>query len=169
MTSSRNLGEIGTSVARLFWLAVALAVMGAWFLPWIRLDGESQGSSGAGLVVIVVSPAVEYLFEVSQLQTAILIGGSALFIVSATMMMKYVRWTTAPVATCLALGSSLGVVYGAPDLTTKSEFGVLLTVVLASVLITHHVLIQVQRTLYRLHKLPMVYQSLAVLTGTGRR
>ena len=169
---SQNLREFATFAMRLLTFAAALAIMGAFFLPWTRLDGMSQASSGAEIVALVVSPTVNYLFAVSTLQAAVLVGCPALLIVSAAIVMaKYARRKTAPFATCLVFASSVSVIYGAPDLTASTEsgayVGLSLIVALSAVLLIHQALIKLRENLYHRRRLPAVYQALSVLTGSG--
>ncbi len=170
--SSANLRELATFTMRLVAFAAALAIMGAFFLPWARLDGMNEASSGAELVALVVSPTANYLFAVSTLQAVVLVGCPALLILSATMVMtKYARRKTAPFATCLVFASSVSVAYGAPDLTASNELGAYvglsLIVVLSAVLLVHQALIKLRENLYHRRRLPTVYQALSVLTGSG--
>ena len=169
---SQNIRELVTFAMRLVAFATTLAIMGAFFLPWTRLDGMSQASSGAELVALVVSPTVNYLFAVSTLQAAVLVGCPALLILSATIVMaKYARRKTAPFAACLVFASSMSVVYGAPDLTANDEsgayVGLSLIVALSASLLIHQALIKLGGNLYRRRRLPTVYQVLSVLTGSG--
>ena len=168
----QNLGELATFTMRLVAFAATLAIMGAFFLPWTRLDGMRQASSGAELVALVVSPTVNYLFAVSTLQAVVLVGCPALLILSATIVMaKYARRKTAPFATCLVFASSVSVIYGAPDLTASNEMGAYagssLIVVLSAALLIHQALIKLRGNLYHRRRLPTVYQALSVLTGSG--
>ena len=169
---NQNLRESATFAMRLIAFAATLAVMGAFFLPWTRLDGMSQAISGAELVALVVSPTASYLFAVSTFQAAVLVGSPVLLIVSAAVVMaKYARRRTAPFATCLVFASSVSVIYGAPDLTASDEMGVYvglsLTVVLSAALLIHQALIKLREHLYHRRRLPTVYQALSVLTGSG--
>ena len=169
---SQSLRELATFAMRLVAFAATLAIMGAFFLPWTRLDGMSHASSGAELVALVVSPTVNYLFAVSTLQAVVLLGCPTLLILSAAMVMaKYARRETAPFATCLVFASSVSVIYGAPDLTASNEagayVGLSLTVALSAALLIHQALIKLRGSLYRRRKLPTVHQALSVLTGSG--
>ena len=167
-----SLRELATFTMRLVAFAATLVIMGAFFLPWARLDGMSDASSGAELVALVVSPTVSYLFAVSTLQAVVLVGCPVLLILSATMVMaKYARRKTAPFATCLVFATSVSVIYGAPDLTASNEVGAYvglsLIVALSAVLLIHQALIKLRGTLLHRRKLPTVYQVLSVLTGSG--
>ncbi len=167
-----NLCEFATFAMRLVAFAATLAIMGAFFLPWVRLDGMSEASSGAELVALAVSPTANYLFAVSTIQAVVLLGCPALLILSATMVMaKYARRKTAPFTTCLVFASSVSVIYGAPDLTASNEvgayWGLSLTVALSTVLLIHQALIKIRGNLFRRRRLPIVFQVLSVLTGSG--
>lgn len=167
-----SLRELATFTMRLVAFAATLVIMGAFFLPWARLDGMSDASSGAELVALVVSPTVSYLFAVSTLQAVVLVGCPVLLILSATMVMaKYARRKTAPFATCLVFATSVSVIYGAPDLTASNEVGAYvglsLIVALSAVLLIQQALIKLRGTLFHRRKLPTVYQVLSVLTGSG--
>ena len=169
---SQNLRELATFAMHLIAFAATVAIMGAFFLPWTRLDGMSQASSGAELVALVVSPTVSYLFTVSTLQASVLVGGPALLIVSASVVMaKYARRKTSPFATCLVFASSVSIIYGAPDLTASNEIGAYvglsLIVALSAALLIHQALIKLRENLYHRRRLPTVYQALSVLTGSG--
>ena len=169
---SLNIRELATFIMRLVAFAATLAIMGAFFLPWARLDGMSDASSGAELVALVASPTIDYLFAVSTLQASVLVGGPALLILSASVVMaKYARRRTAPFATCLVFASSVSVIYGTPDLTGRNEVGAYvglsLIVVLSAVLLVHQAAIKLRGNLLRRGRLPTVYRALSVLTGSG--
>ena len=169
---SLDLRELATFIMRLVAFAATLAIMGAFFLPWARLDGMSEASSGAELVALVASPTIDYLFAVSTLQASVLVGGPALLIVSASVVMaKYARRKTAPFATCLVFASSVSVIYGAPDLTASNEVGAYvglsLIVALSAILLVHQALIKLGGNLLRRRRLTTVYRAISVLTGSG--
>ena len=169
---SQNLRELATFVMRLVAFAATLAIIGAFFLPWVRLDGMSQASTGAELIAFVVSPTVNYLFAVSALQAGVLLGCPALLIASALVVMaKYGRRKTAPLATCVVFASSISIIYGAADLTASdgpgAYAGLSLIVVLSAALLIHQALIKLRGKLYHGRRLPTVYQALSVLTGSG--
>ena len=103
---SPNVREYVTLLIRLVTFAATLALLGAFFLPWVRLDGMSQPVSAAEIVAIVVSPTLNYLVAVSTLQAVVLVGCSGLMIVSAiVVLMKYGRRQTAVLATSVVLAS----------------------------------------------------------------
>ena len=169
---SQNQREQATFAIRLSAYLATLAIIGLFFVPWARIDGMGQTSSGADLIVLVVSPAFDYLVEISVLQTVVLLGSPALMIASAIFVsIKYARRETAPLATCLVFASSITVLYGAPDLTVNNGLGttvgLTLTVVLSGLLLIHQVLIKIRGDLYRRRRLPTVYEVLSVITGSG--
>lgn len=175
-----------TLVARLAAFAIALSVVGAFFLPWVRIDGIPGTASGADLVGILLSlrldkldepssgaefiaqvgsPTVDYLFAVSQLQAGILVGGPILAIVSALRVVgRYQQRRKAVLATCILLVSSLSVMLGTRDLTAGVSVGLTLTVTLSAVLLIHQALITVAIRFYWKTRLR---QTLLAFTGGG--
>ena len=152
--------------------AATLVLIGAFFLPWLRLDGAIDGRSGAELMTLVISPTVNYLFEVSYVESGVLIGCPTLIILSSIIVMaKYGRRKTAPLATSAILASSIAIIYGTPDLTANDDprvhMGLLVVVVLSGVLLFHQALIKLRTKLYRWRRLPIVYRALSILTGSG--
>ena len=172
LASLQNWRELATLIMRLVAFAVTLVMLGAFFLPWLRLDGTTDSRSGAELITLVISPTVDYLFEVSIVQSGVLIGCPTLIILAAIIVMaKYGRRKTAILATSAILASSIAIIYATPDLTTNDEprvyMGLSVVVVLSGVLLLHQVLIKLGTKLYRRRRLPIVYGALSVLTGSG--
>jgi len=154
---------------RLAAVAVALGIVGAFFLPWMRLDGVSRASSGAELFALVASPTAGYLFAVSALQAVILIGGPVLLLAAAVLVMaKYGQRKTAPLATCIVVALALALTHGTPDLTVgRPHLGLSLVTVLSIVLLVHQVLIRLCTDLYARNRLLSLYRALSVATGSG--
>lgn len=161
--------DLATFAMRLAAFAVALGTVGAFFLPWVRLDGVSRASSGAELVALVASPTAGYLFEVSALQAVVLIGGPVLLLVAAVVVMaKYGQRKTAPLATTIVVALALALAHGTPDLTVgRPHLGLSIVTVLSIVLLLHQVLIRLCADLYARNKLPFLYRVLSVATGSG--
>ena len=164
--------ELTTFVIRLLAFAATLAVMGACFLPWVRLDGTGQARSGIELVTVVLSPTISYLYAVSPLQTGVLVACSALAIASAVIVMsRYGRRQTALLATCIVLVASLLVTYATPDLVAgegaKAHAGALAVITISAVLLLHQGLIKLRKRLYVKRKFPGLYATLSVITGSG--
>ena len=170
-TLTQDRKELATFLVRLAAFAATLLLIGAFFLPWVRLDGASEAHSGAELLAIVVSPTLTYLFAVSPVQASVLIACPAAVIVFAVnVMTKYAQRKTAPFATAAILASSLAVVYAAPDLVAVNgsiHFGLLLVVVLSALLLTHQALIKLRMRLLHSRKLPTVHRTLSIATGSG--
>ena len=157
---------------RLVAFAATLVMIGAFFLPWLRLDGAADARSGAELMTLVISPTVNYLFEVSPVQSGMLIGCPTLIILAAIIVMaKYGRRKTAPLATSAIFASSIAIIYATPDLTANDDpsvyIGLSLVVVLSGVLLLHQALIKLSTRLYRRRRLPTVYRALSIMTGSG--
>ena len=157
---------------RLVAFAATLVIIGAFFLPWVRLDGTTDSRSGAELMTLVISPTVDYLFEVSPVQSGVLIGCPTLIILAAIIVMaNYGRRKTAILATSAILASSMALMYATLDLTANDEprvyMGLSVVVVLSGVLLLHQVLIKLSTKLYLRRRLPIVYRALSILTGSG--
>lgn len=168
----QNVREVATFAMRLLAFGASLAVVGAFFLPWVWLDGSIQTSTGAELIAIALSPTVNYLWLVSPLQTSILIGAPSILIVSALMVVaQYSRRKTAPLTTGVVFASASAIVYGTPNLTVISEagtpIGLQLTIALSVVLLVHQALIVLREKLRYSRRLQTVHQTLSVVTGSG--
>ena len=169
---SQDLREVATFTMRLVAFGASLAIIGAFFLPWVRIDGTSHASSGAELVTLGLSPTINYLWVVSPLQTGILLGCPAILILSAlSVVARYGRRKTSPLATCVVFASSSLVLYGVPDLAASNEagtpIGLLLSIFLSVALLIHQTLIWLCERLRNGRRLHTVYQALAVITGSG--
>ena len=148
----QNWRELATLIMRMVAFAATLVMLGAFFLPWLRLDGMTDSHSGAELMTLVISPTVDYLLEVSQVQSGVLIGCPTLIILATVIVMaKYGRRKTALLATSAILASSIAVIYATPDLTANDEprvyKGLSIVVVLSGVLLLHQVLIKLRTRL----------------------
>ncbi len=110
--------------SRPVWLlsfAASLGIVGAFFLPWLRLEGTPDSRNGAELLALAVSPSVNYLAEVSEIQLWVLIGCPALAIVAALIVVwQYGQRKTALFATSCVLAAALVAMY-APFLPRKQR------------------------------------------------
>ncbi len=160
-----ELREYTTFGARLFTFALSLALLGVFFLPWIRVDGMSEASSGAELIALAFSPTFEYLFSVSQTQAGILVGSPALMLLSTIVLStKYRRRSASPISICAILVSAVLLILATPDLTESGDgaySGLIITIAVSSFLLIHQVLIKVGRKAY------VKYRFLPVVTGQG--
>ena len=162
-----------TQGMRLLFLAAALAILGAFFLPWLKLDGPAGAYSGAELIALAVSPQWQYLTSVNQLQAAVLVGAPAAMLLFAIVAIsKYVRKRRTPLAILLVLAAGFGLVFGTAELVDRRltpSTGFLLAMLLAAVLLFHQGLISVHTELWERQKFPAVYRALGVITGAGIR
>jgi hypothetical protein len=164
--------EIVTVAMRLVAFGVTLAVICAFSLPWVRLDGMQEVYSGVALPVLAISPVVEYLFAVAPVQTGVLIGCPVVIILFAVIVAgAYAQRRTAIWATVIVLASAIAIIYGTQDLVDSSgpgkQVGLSTVVVLSAVLLAHQLLIKLRTKLLQDGRLPSIYRSLSIITGTG--
>ena len=160
--------ETATAAMRLVAFVVTLGVIGAFFLPWVRLDGMSDVHSGAALPILVISPMVEYLFAVAPVQTGVLIGCPVIMVLFAiNVAAAYARRRTAIPATGVVLVAVNAIIYGTGDLVDEVYFGLSTIVGLSVALLVHQLLIKLQTKLLKERKVPSVYRSLSIVTGSG--
>lgn len=162
--------ETMTKGVRMIYFGIAIAMAGAFFLPWATLDGANKAYSGAELAATALSPAREYFFAVSPIQAVLLIACPMVAVLfSIRIAAKQVVSETAPIATILVLVASIVFVYGVTDLVsnraTMFHFGLLLTIVLSAVLLMQYLLFRIQQTLLAKRKLPSIYRLLSFITG----
>ncbi len=165
--------ETITIGVRATYFVIALAMIGAFFLPWATLDGMSISYSGAELVATALTPVREYFFAVSPIQAVLLIACPGLAVLfSIRIAAKQVVGETAPIATILVLASPIVFVYGVTDLVSNSaptfHFGLLLTIVLSAILLVQHLLLRIQQILLAKRKLPSVYRILSLAIGKSQ-
>lgn len=158
-----------TLAMRLLFFVAALAILGAFFLPWLKLDGPAGAYSGAELIALAVSPQWQYLNSVNPLQAAVLVGApAAMLLFTIVVISKYVRKRRTPLATLLALAAGIALVFGTDELVDGrlTPFaGFLLAMVLTAVLLLHQGLISVHTELWERQKFPSIYRALGIITG----
>lgn len=164
--------ESATFAIRLLGFAVTLVVIGAFFLPWLKLDGATKIYSGAELAALVVSPMRDYIYAVAPIQTAVLIGcPAAMMLFAAIVATRYARRRTALFATAAVLACAIAIIYGTRDLVVGSEsnayWGLWLIVVLTAALLAQQALIKLRTKLRQKQKLRVLHQALSVATGSG--
>ena len=162
-----------TLAMRLLFFAAALAILGAFFLPWLKLDGPAGAYSGAELIALAVSPQWQYLNSVNPLQAAVLVGApAAMLLFTIVVISKYVRKRRTPLATLLALAAGFALVFGTDELVDGrlTPFaGFLLAMALTAVLLLHQGLISVHTELWERQKFPSIYRVLGIITGADIR
>ena len=160
--------ELITLIMRLVAFAATLIPLAAMALPWVILDGTGEAVSGVGAVALLAPPMSEYLYAVSPVQTGILTVGPIL-VTLLTIIISYnyrrrrsIYW--APPAMLIV---SVAIAYGATDLVSAIEFGLVIVTAVSGLLTLHQVAIRVQVILRRKMKMPKIYRALAVITGMG--
>lgn len=162
---------------RVLFFVMALSLMGAFFLPWLRLDGLERTDSGVTLMALAASLWATYFFSVEPLKAAVLMGAPAAMMVFAIFMVsKYARGRATPFATIMVLASALALVMGARGLVASGStpgVGLQLAITLSILLTTHQLAMLAQARLYRMRQFPKAYRVLSIATGrrpwrTGR-
>ena len=158
---------------RLFTYVVALMIGGAVFLPWMRLDGESEAHSGAELIGLLFTPNVQYLYAVSPVQSCCAsrlpnIGSLGYF--PSDFQIQSTE-ECHPLATLVILASCIAIIYATRDLAAnagdRTYIGLTGTISLSAVLLVHQGLIKLRTKLHQGRKLPIVHRVLGVITGSG--
>ena len=157
---------------RLVTFALTLALMGAFFLPWVRLDGESEARSGVETIALIMSPTFDYLVLVSQERTLALVSIPVLMLVATLVIMcKYVNRRPALVATFLVLVGACSLPYAAQDLMYNGNpqlgIGLQAIAALSVLLLVQQILIRVATILGSKQKLPGLHRTLRTATGSG--
>ena len=157
-----------TLIMRLTAFVATLIPLAAMVLPWVTLDGTDAVVSGVGAIALLVPPTSEYLFAVSPIQAAIVTVGTMLAAVLA-IVTSYNYWRRKSIywAPPAMLIVSAAIAYGATDLVTAAEPGLVLVMAVSVLLTLHQIAIRVQVVLRRKMKLPSIYRALAVVTGMG--
>lgn len=167
---SRSQYEAATLAARLLTFTLSLAIIGAFFLPWVRLDGTREIYNGAQLAALMVSPLREYILAVAPIQTYVLLGGPlAMLLFAAIVASRYARRKTAILPTAAVLASAAAISYGTTDLVADGSFGasrgLTLIAALSVVLLLQQLLIK-SRSKFR--RSSSLYKVISVATGSGR-
>ena len=170
--SPTDIPGIATALIRISVFAVALALVGVYFLSWARLDGMAESLSGGGLTAIVVSPTARYLFTVNSVQTVLLIGCPVVAVLfSLLAVSNYARGESYLFPTLVVLIVSISFRNFTSDLVADNGqafgSGNLLSIVLSVVLLTHHLTIKLHTRLYVNRKYPSLFRRLYFLTGSG--
>ena len=157
---------------RLMLFAVSLSIIGAFFLPWVKIDGVQQAHSGVGLTALFVSPMVNYLFVIAPIQTGVLLGcPPVMFVFAAAIASKYAQRKTAIISTVVVLASAIAIIFGTRGLLATDQpvahIGLSLISVLCAVLLVHQGLIKLRTKLEQRQRFPSVHRTLSIITGSG--
>ena len=158
-----------TLFVRVAAFVATLITLCAPVLPWATLDGTEVEVSGIDAIALLASPMREYLYTVSPLQAAILTIGPALVgLLAIVTGYNYRRRRPIYWAPPAMLAVAAAIAYGATDLVSDVEIGLIVVMAVSILLTLHQFAIRVQVALRRNMKMPKVYRTLAVVTGMGR-
>ena len=168
----QNWREPVTLGSRILTFIMALGILGAFWLPWVWIDGLDEASSGIGLIAVLASPQLKYLYSASHINTGFLIGCPIAIVIFGVVVAKqYAQKRTAIFATLTVLVAAVALPYGASGLLAGSQpgfdLGLILVAASASMLLVQQALIKVATSLRRRRRFPSVYRTLAVFTGSG--
>ena len=164
--------EIATLGARILFFMLALGVLGGFWLPWVQIDGMKESSTGVQLMVLVVTPTLDYLRSASPIGAVSLIGGPlGILLLGLWVVVKYAQRRTAIIPTIAVLVVAVGIPQLASGLLVQGiagyGMGLQLIIVAGCLLLAHQSLIKVSTALRTRRKLPVLYRTLAVVTGSG--
>ena len=151
---------------------LAMGILGAFWLPWVSIDGFEETSRGVDLLALMASPQVRYLTAASPLSAAFLIVGPlGVFVFAVFVGMRYVQRRTTIPATSVLLAFAVTLPFGASGLLAQGEpgfhAGLVWIVASTAVLLLQQVLIKVSTNLQSKRKFPQIYRALAVFTGSA--
>ena len=160
--------ELITLIMRITAFVATLIPLAAMALPWVVLDGTGEAVTGVGAIALLVPPTSEYLYAVSPLQaSALMVGPILVALLAIIISYNYRRRKSVHWAPPLMLIVAGAIAYGAGDLVTAIEPGLVLVMAVSALLTLHQAAIRLQVALRRKMKLPEVYRALAVVTGMG--
>lgn len=155
---------------RIVSFAMSLGILGAFLLPWVKLDGIPDAVSGVGIISLIASPTGKYLYLISPVETVILIGAPIVILLAGLWLTsKYAQRRPAKVATVIVLACAGVLPYTLSNLlgTPNRQTGLELVVVFAAILLVQQVLIALATVLSERRKLPHLHRVLRVVTGSG--
>ena len=164
--------ETATLGVRVLFFVLALGILAGFWLPWVRIDGFREGSTGIQLMVLVVTPSWDYLMMVSPVSAGCLIGGAVgILAFGLRTIVQYVRRRTAIISTTAVLviaGGLPHVVSGfLPHGEAHYQWGLQLIIATACLLLAQQLLIRLTSKLRTMRKASGLYRSLAIATGSG--
>lgn len=171
MTQTKR--ETVTLGVRVLTFAASLGILGCFWLPWVRVDGVREASTGAELMVLVATPSLDYLWAASPVSAGVLVGGpAAVLLFGLLTAARYAGRRTAIFATMAILVVAAGLPHVAKGLLSggepRYEAGLVLIIALAGLLLAQQLLIKATTALRRKRKFPAVHRTLTVATGAGR-
>ena len=170
--SAANWQNIASWMVRLVTFGSTMLLIGVVFLPWLRLDGINDASTGAELTALVASPMVKYLFLVSPIETAVMIVCPVLAMALAVRIaMRYAKRRTALYSTIGLLTAAIAVTVGTFKLTSAVApdpyVGLDLILCLSALLLAHQVVIKLRRAILSPKWMPeFVGPAMCIITGS---
>lgn len=164
--------EIATLGARSFFFIAAMGILGGFWLPWVQIDGMKEPSTGIQLMVLAVTPSLDYLRSASPISAGCLIVGPlGILLLSVWVIVRYVQRRTAIFPTVAVLVVAVGIPRVASGLLVQGVagygVGLQLIIVVGWLLLAHQCLIKVSTALRTRRKFPVLYRTLAAATGSG--
>lgn len=164
--------EIATLGARILFFLLALGILGGFWLPWVQIDGMKEPSTGVQLMALAVTPTLDYLRSASPISAVSLIGGPlGISLLGLWVVVKYAQRRTAIIPTIAVLVVAVGIPQSASGLLVQGiagyGIGLQLIIVAGWLLLAHQSLIKVSTALRTRRKFPVLYRTLAVVTGSG--
>lgn len=165
--------ETVTLGVRVMFFVLALGILAGFWLPWMRIDGFREDSTGIQLMVLVATPSWGYLMMVAPVSAVCLIGGPVgILAFGLRVVVQYVRRRTAIISTTAVLviaGGLPHVVSGfLPHGEAHYQWGLQLIIAIACLLLAQQLLIRFTAKLRTMRKAHVLYRTLAVATGSGR-
>lgn len=164
--------QAATLAVRVFSYLAALGMFGAFFLPWIHLDGHDAPHTGAELLTIFLSPEFTYMNSVSQLQSLFLIASPAVvFIAIIVVAAKKYQREVSPVAGLIIIAGASAMNFVPTVLVdpNSSSFGngVIATVAIAVILLAQDLLTIIRERLKLSDKAPGAHHMLGIISASG--
>ena len=164
--------ETATLAARLLTFVMSLGILGCLWLPWVRIDGMRESSTGTELMVLMAAPSLDYLWVASPISAGVLIGGPvAILLFGLLAASRYAQRRTAIFSTVVVLVVAVGLPQVAKGLLLdgepRYEAGLVLIIAVAGLLLAQQLLIKAATILRTKGKFPALYRTLTVATGAG--
>lgn len=157
---------------RILSFVATLGLVGSFALPWVRLDGFEEPRNGFQVLAMSISPVARYFFNVSPIQTGVLVGGTLFMLALALRVsMQYARRKTSMFATAGVFALSLTVTYGVPGADVYDAgspyVGLTLASILSAMLMLHQSLVKFATGLMMRRMWNPVYRTLRMVTGSA--
>ena len=164
--------QAATLAVRIVTYMAALGMFGAFFLPWIHLDGHDSSHTGAELLTVFLSPEFTYLNSVSQLQSLFLMASPAVIFVSIiVLVVKKHQREISPVAGLIIIVSASAFNFVPTVLVNPNAAslgtGIVATVAIAMILLVQDLLTVIRERLKMNDKAPGAHHVLGIISASG--